>query len=125
MLSLSAVLSLNTAPNLSQTRRLNMSLHMRNRTHVLAPASKPSRAPSLNTPSRNIARSLHTPRETSPNLRRINSSELTERRARTTSWRAGSRAAHLVLVTQNQYLLPRLFDSNTIRGRQRSPLRLL
>jgi hypothetical protein len=102
MLSLNAP-SLDATSNLSATPRLNMSLHMRNRTHVLAHASKPSRAPSLNIPNLNIARSLHTPSETSPNLRRINSSELTERTARrTTSWRAGSRAVHPVLVTQNQ-----------------------
>ena len=90
---LSAVLSLNAAPSLSAMPRLNMSRHMRNRTHAPAHASKPSPAPSLNILNLNIARSLHTPSETSPNLRRTNPSVLTERRARTTSWRAGSRAA--------------------------------
>jgi hypothetical protein len=89
MRSLNAVPSLDATSNLSATPRLNMSLHMRNRTHVLAHALKPNHAPSLNTPNLNIARSLHTPSEKSPNLRRTNASELTERRARTMSWRAG------------------------------------
>lgn len=74
MRSLNAEPSLNAAPNLSAMPRLNMSLHMRNRTHVLAHASKPSPAPSLNIPNLNIARSLHTPSETSPNLRRTRQS---------------------------------------------------
>ena len=66
--------SLDETLSLSAMPRLNMSFHMRNRTHVLAHASKPSPAPSLNIPNLNIARSLHTPSETSPKLQRTRQS---------------------------------------------------